>query len=130
DAAYALKKSHPGVIFTSGRRDKASQARAVAQNVAQDRDYLRTTYAANKASGNCQQWVDAHPTATSVEQIAAGLLSVMTALTDAEIGRLSRRRSGGPYPGQPVLPDSDDIMQTIRDLPGLRKFLEKEGHLI
>jgi hypothetical protein len=130
DAAYALKESHPGVIFTSGRRDKASQCRAMAQNVAQDRDYIRTTYAANKASRGCQQWVDDHPTATRVEQIAAGLLSVMTALTDAEIGQLSRHLSGDAFDVQPVIPDSDGIMETIRDLPGLRQFLEKEGHLI
>ena len=38
--------------------------------------------------------------------------------------------SGDAFDVQPVIPDSDDIMQTIRDLPGLRQFLEKEGHLI
>ena len=54
----------------------------------------------------------------------------MTALTDAEIGQLSRHLSGDAFDVQPVIPDSDGIMQTIRDLPGLRQFLEKEGHLV
>lgn len=31
-AAYELKQQHPGVAFTSGRRDKAAQARAMAAN--------------------------------------------------------------------------------------------------
>src|SRR5262249_23488053 len=82
------------------------------------------------SSRNCQQWVDAHSQATSADQIAAGLLETMNALTDTEIGQLSRHLSGDAFDVQPIIPDSDGIIETIRDLPGLRQFLEREGHLI
>ena len=60
DAAYALKESHPAVIFTSGRRDKASQARAMAQNVAQDADAIAPPTPPTRRAATAQQWVDAH----------------------------------------------------------------------
>ena len=43
-AAYALKRAHPSVIFTSGRRGKQDQARAMASNVVQNRGWIRQTY--------------------------------------------------------------------------------------
>jgi hypothetical protein len=36
-AAYELKRLHPEVVFTSGRRDKVGQARAMASNVVRNR---------------------------------------------------------------------------------------------
>lgn len=43
-AAYQLKAKHPGIVFTSGRRDKADQARARASNVAKNRKWIAQTY--------------------------------------------------------------------------------------
>ena len=129
-AAYALKQSHPRVIFTSGRRDKARQCHAMAENVAQPqhRNYIRNTYAPNVASAACQQWVDAHPEAITVDQIAAGLVGVLDGLSDNDVAHLSRHLSGDAFDVQPVLPDVDGIMVTIRNLPGVR-FLEREDGL-
>jgi len=128
-AAYALKAQHPGVIFTSGRRDKADQARAMAQNVAQNRQYIVRTYRNTLVCRLCQQWVDEHPSAVSPQQIAAGLLSVLNSLSDGDAGQLSRHLSGDAFDVQPVLPDIDGIMVTIRTLKGLHQFLEKEAGL-
>lgn len=129
-AAYALKKAHPSVKFTSGRRNKADQARAMASNVVHNRNWIEDTYAASTVSKACQKWVDGHPDAKTQEEIAAGLLSVLDVATDAHLARLSRHLSGDAFDVQPVETDAEAIKKTIRGLKGLDVFLEKEGGLI
>jgi hypothetical protein len=60
-AAYALKKAHPSVRFTSGRRNKAEQAPAMASNVVKNRKWIEATYIASILRTKCQQWVDKNP---------------------------------------------------------------------
>jgi hypothetical protein len=129
-AAYALKKAHPAVKFTSGRRNKADQARAMASNVIHNRNWIEDTYAASTVSKACQKWVDGHPDAKTQEEIAAGLLSVLDVATDAHLARLSRHLSGDAFDVQPVETDADAIKKTMRGLKGLDIFLEKEGGLV
>ena len=129
-AAYALKKAHPSVKFTSGRRNKADQARAMASNVVHNRNWIEDTYAPSTVSKACQTWVDGHPDAKTQEEIAAGLLSVLDVATDAHLARLSRHLSGDAFDVQPVETDAEAIKKTIRGLKGLDVFLEKEGGLI
>lgn len=129
-AAYALKLKHPQVIFTSGRRSKADQARAMSQNVVLQRDWIEKTYSVNKVSLACQAWVDAHPEATSASAIEAGLMSVFNSMDDSELGRFSLHMSGNAFDLQPMEPDIAGIKATIPTLPGYRKFLEKEGNLV
>ena len=83
DAAYALKKAHAAVAFTSGRRSKADQARAMAGNVVLNRQWIEQTYAAGTLRTKCQKWVDENPTKTTQDEVAEGLLSVLDAATDA-----------------------------------------------
>ena len=129
-AAYELKQLHPGVVFTSGRRDKAAQARAMAENCVGQPNWISQTYAPNKASQACQQWVLSNPQATTTQDIAAGLLGTMNALTDAELGQMSRHLSGDAFDIQPTEPDNANIKDAIRALPGLRLFLDREGSLV
>ena len=75
-AAYALKKAHPAVEFTSGRRSKEDQARAMASNVVKNRKWIEQTYASSTLRTRCQEWVDANTDQTTQAQIAAGLVSV------------------------------------------------------
>src|SRR5215510_9057199 len=75
-AAYELKRLHPSVVFTSGRRDKIAQARAMASNVVLNRTWIVETYAVSEASTACQRWVNEHPEAVTQSQIQEGLLSV------------------------------------------------------
>jgi len=128
-AAYALKKEHPDVSFTSGRRDKAEQASAMASNVVLNRKWISQTYATSTASKACQKWVDDNPKKTTKDEIAAGLEGVLDKLTDAELGQLSKHLGGSAFDVQPVAQDADKIKKTIRTLAGLRKFLDKEGGL-
>jgi hypothetical protein len=54
-AAEALLKEYPDIMFTSGRRDLADQARAMAGNVVKKRDWIKKTYMVNAASTACQK---------------------------------------------------------------------------
>jgi len=129
-AAYALKKAHPTVKFTSGRRGKSDQARAMASNVVLNRKWIAQTYFATAVSRACQAWVDKHPDKTTKEEIAAGLLTVLDAQSDAGLSQLSKHLSGDAFDVQPVELDAAKIKRTIRGLRGLDRFLEKEGGLV
>jgi hypothetical protein len=128
--AYELKRQYPAVVFTSGRRDKAAQASAMASNVVLNRNWIKETYASDDASIACQKWVDDNKDKTTKGDIADGLKGVMDGLTDAQLGQLSKHLSGDAFDVQPVDKDADGIKKAIRGLPGLGKFLEKEGGLI
>jgi hypothetical protein len=129
-AAYALKKAHPSVSFTSGRRNKRDQARAMSENVVLNRKWIEQTYAKTIASDSCQRWVDGHPDKQTQQEIEAGLASVIDALPDAEVARLSKHLSGEAFDVQPVTEDAEKIKASIRSLPGLKVFLDMEGGLI
>jgi hypothetical protein len=128
--AYAVTKKHPSVRFTSGRRNKEDQARAMASNVVLNRDWIEETYASSKVSKACQKWVDDNPGKTTKEDIQEGLLSVLNAATDSQLAMLSKHLSGDAFDVQPVDTDAAAIKKTIRGLKGLDRFLEKEGGLI
>jgi len=130
--AYALKQKHPSVKFTSGRRNKEEQARAMAGNVVRDRNrrWIEETYAPSTVSRACQRWVDQNPDKTTQEEVQAGLLSILNAATDAQLAALSKHLSGDAFDVQPVETDADAIKKTIRGLEGLVNFLDKEGGLV
>jgi hypothetical protein len=128
-AAYALKRLHPGLVFTSGRRDKTGQARAMASNVVKNRQWIVQTYRDSEARAACQKWVDDHPAAATQAQIQEGLLSVFNGLTDDQLGRLSNHLSGNAFDVQPVDREAEAIKASIRGLDGLHLFLDKEGGL-
>jgi hypothetical protein len=131
-AAYLLKKAHPSVKFTSGRRGKEDQARAMASNVVKNRKWIEQTYRASEVSGKCQRWVDDHPEKKTQAEIQEGLLSVLNSVTPAELARISKHLSGDAFDVQPLSDGAlaTAIKQTIEGLPGKDKFLEKEGGLV
>jgi hypothetical protein len=129
-AAYELKKAHPAVTFTSGRRDKQEQAHAMASNVVSNRNWIKETYVDSTASRACQKWVDDNKTEKTQDEITAGLKGVIDGLTDPELAKLSKHLSGDAFDVQPVTADADAIKQTIRGLAGITLFLEKEGGLV
>lgn len=131
-AAYALKRAHPAVSFTSGRRSKDEQASAMAGNVIKNRKWIEQTYANSSVRDACQQWVDDNPDKKTRAEIAAGLASVLDEATDSELAALSKHLSGDAFDVQPVDKDAESIKTTIRSLlrPGRDKFLDKEGGLV
>ena len=129
-AAQQLLKEYPDIVFTSGRRDLAGQAHAMAGNVVKKRDWIGKTYAPNEASKACQKWVDDHPEAKTQKEIAAGLLKTLQAL-GPKAGQMSKHLSGDAFDIQPVK-DKDKaeaIKKSIKVLPGVKQFLDHEGGL-
>ena len=131
-AAYALKRAHPAVSFTSGRRSKEDQASAMAGNVLRNRKWIEQTYAISSVRDACQQWVDDNPDKKTRAEIAEGLASVLEEATDSELAALSKHLSGDAFDVRPVDNDAESIKATIRSLlrPGRDKFLDKEGGLV
>lgn len=129
-AAYVLKKAHPSISFTSGRRTKDDQARAMAGNVVSNRKWIEQTYANSQLRTDCQKWVDDHPDKKTQSEIAEGLLIVLSAADETELAKFSKHLSGEAFDVQPVDVDAESIKKTIRGLEGLSKFLDKEGGLV
>lgn len=130
-AAALLETEFPDVVFTSGRRDLAAQAHAMASNVvAAGRDWIARTYLLSDPSSACQAWVDSHPAANTIDDVTVGLLSVLEQFGDDELRHLSLHLSGEAFDVAPI-PGArgDAIQQRIGKLPGLDKFLHKEGGL-
>ena len=129
-AAYALKKAHPSISFTSGRRTKDDQARAMASNVVSNRKWIEQTYANSQLRTDCQKWVNDNPDKITQSEIADGLQMVLNAADDIELAKFSKHLSGEAFDVQPVDEDAESIKKTIRGLEGLSKFLDKEGGLV
>ena len=123
--AQALRQSAPGVVFLSGRRTLEDQARAMAGNVMQNRQYIKNTYASSVASRELQTWIDDHPEAGTAESVAAGLLSVLRALPFGQASQISRHLTGRAFD---LEPGSCTIAQVLALRP--RLFLTHEAGLV
>jgi len=128
-AAYALKRAHPSVVFTSGRRSAADQARAMAANVAANRKWISQTYMPSDTSRKLQKWVDDHKASATAADIEQGLAGVMKGMTAGQLGLLSKHLAGLAFDVKPVQQDAESIKRTLRGLPKLKLFLDKEGGL-
>jgi hypothetical protein len=125
-AADLLKQKHPKLEFTSGRRTVRQQAHAMASNIValKDRKWIGKTYL---AGAKLQTWIDQHPEARTIDQITDGLEQTMNAMPEVELLKISRHLTGRAFDIRPVTKDSVTIKRDIRALPGLHKFLEREG---
>ncbi|HEV7745271.1 MAG TPA: hypothetical protein VGO56_09785 [Pyrinomonadaceae bacterium] len=127
NAAKILLSKHPTIEFTSGRRGIFQQAHAMAGNVVKRRDWIAKTYL---AGAKLQQWVDQHSEAKTVDQITAGLEQVMKAMAPEELMKISRHLTGRAFDVRPVTTNAAAIKADILKLPGLHRFLDKEGGLV
>ncbi len=134
EGAERLQAECPWVVFTSGRRDLEDQAHAMAVNTMHDRQWISQTYLHGQP---LQRWVDAHPEADSTERLAEGLYTVMLALPDADISKLSRHFTGDAFDVRPMQSENglptlygEKIIAAMRELPGIDKVLLKEGRLV
>ena len=127
NAASILHNKYPQLEFTSGRRSIFQQAHAMAGNVVLNRKWIGQTYL---AGAKLQQWVDKHQQARTVDAVTAGLAQVMEAMPEAELVKISRHLTGRAFDVRPVNKNAAAIKADIRALPGLHKFLEREGGLV
>lgn len=126
-AASILHAKYPQLEFTSGRRSIFQQAHAMAGNVIKNRNWIGQTYL---AGAKMQAWVDQHPEATTVDAITAGLEQVMKGMPEVELLKISRHLTGRAFDIRPVTANAAAIKADILKLPGLNKFLDKEGGLV
>jgi hypothetical protein len=128
--AQAMQAKFPGAVITSGLRDLAAQAHAMASNVPANRQWITQTYASDAAKGPLQAWVDANPDATDVDSIAAGLLSVLQGYDAATLHALSWHLTGDAFDVQPSNDTGlhDWLAAQAKSVSGA-KFLDTEGGL-
>ncbi len=127
--ALALHAAHPEVRFVSGRRTLTRQARAMARNILEsgDRHWIANVYV---AAAPLQDWVEEHADAVTVDALAAGLESTLLTMSPADRARVSKHLSGDAFDLRPVHGESEAaVRRTINSLPGLVKFLDREGGL-
>jgi hypothetical protein len=74
--------------------------------------------------------VDQHPEAKTVDAITAGLEQVMKSMAPEELMKISRHLTGRAFDVRPVTKNAAAIKADILKLPGLHKFLDKEGGLV
>jgi len=131
-AAQELKRAFREIVFTSGKRDTAGQASAMAENivVSGNRNWIKETYAASTATTKLQKWVDENDKATTKDAIAEGLQKTMDAMTESERRLISKHLTGDAFDVQPVEKDADKIKDAMKKLPGVTKFFDKEGDLV
>jgi hypothetical protein len=103
----------------------------MARNVIMQRRWIGATYKATFERDVLQSWVDRQPLQASIEQIADGLAAVLAAWPIERLAKISSHFTGEAFD---VRPESGAragrITSFIRALPGLDKFLEREGGLV
>lgn len=108
--ARELLAAFPEVTFTSGRRDRDQQARAMARNVVEpskiypggDRKWISREYIYRPIAVALQQWIDQNPRAFTLGQVANGLSGVLKGFSDEECGKFSLHMSGDAFDLLPV----------------------------
>lgn len=137
--AVIVLAKHPGIVFTSGRRDVRDQARAMAENtIRYGTDWLGQTYKNQAMVQALVTWTHTHPDrASSVGLMTDGFYRT---LIDDQAGSLTQfphvrgdafdiqcpRFASGQIDEQTV----SSIRRTIETLPnalGLQLILTKEG---
>ncbi|MDE2022073.1 MAG: hypothetical protein KGI71_04180 [Patescibacteria group bacterium] len=133
-AARALLDAHPTVRFTSGRRDLWAQAQAMAVNTMLNRHWIGQTYLRGTT---LQTWVDQQPAVVTLDQLTVGLYDQLCAWRQADLDTLSRHLGGDAFDVSPMIDEhgiptdeGQEAIHTIMGLPGLDKFLSREGGLI
>lgn len=134
DAAADLAIAHPDAVFTSGRRTRREQARAMAENIAKStRQWINRTYKLSAVRDACQAWIDKHPEAQTLDALEAGLSSVLDGFTPNDLAHLSKHLSGEAFDVKPVDGLSGRMIlmalrQVVRKHGGT--LLEKEGGIV
>lgn len=129
NGAEMLVRHFPDVVFTSGRRDKWGQAKAMASNVLDAASWVRKTY------------IHPEPYQGIVEIRLAGLsehfYGIMMRMSDVEVSRISKHLGGLAFDIDPTPWVNDDelneggkeLLAFIKTVPKVEKVLTREGGL-
>jgi hypothetical protein len=130
-AAVSLRDAFPSVKFTSGRRTRHDQARAMAARIVVDFQHVGHTYKPNDVTRAVQSWVNAQRGIRTEAGFVAGLLRLFGRFDDGAMMQLSRHFSGRAFDIQPV-PGADGtrLVTFARRLPGLRSICGPVGDVL
>lgn len=125
----------PEAVFTSGRRDIADQAEAMAANVVLNRNWIRETYRISPLSAACQSHVNELGPHLTQEDLANGFRAVMNLSDPSQLRLLSWHLIGQAFDIQPTTElkaHADYLRQLVSARitdGGIGKVLTMEGGL-
>lgn len=126
----------PAAVFTSGRRDIADQAEAMAANVVLNRNWIRETYRVSPLSTACQNHVNLLGPHLTQEDLANGFRAIMLLADLGELRALSWHLAGDAFDVQPTT-ELQEHADYLRQLAAARisdggagKVLTTEGGLV
>ena len=140
-AAQMLGETHPGIVFTSGRRDLRGQARAMAENtIRHGVGWLNSTYKDKEMVGQLEEWMEANLDKTASKlQMTEGFYQTLVTLQSGRLTQFPHCRGDAFDIQCPRFADGriDEqsvslIKRTIEALPvelGLQLILTHEGSL-
>jgi hypothetical protein len=123
DKARQLELLAGNVVFTSGRRTVAQQARAMATNETESPGYIQSTYAESEAKEALLAWLAANPGADK-PTMTQGFTDVLNGLTPDQQIKISRHLTGRAFDIQPNSASEDQVNSLEPQL-----FLTTEGGL-
>jgi hypothetical protein len=130
-ACRQFEWAFPSVQWLSGRRDRDSQARAMAPHVVRDRQWISKTYL---QAAHLQTAVDFHPEAQTVDQVSALLFTTMLGMSDDELAKVSDHMIGMAVDLVPMIfgdgdptPTGQAALKWMHDYPCTKRVLTREG---
>lgn len=130
-ACRQFEWAFPHVQWLSGRRDRASQAAAMAPHIARDRRWIAKTYL---HAALLQTAVDFRPEAQTVEQLSSLLFETMLGMSDGELAKVSDHVVGLAVDLVPMVfndgdptPTGQAALKWLHDYPYTKKVLTREG---
>jgi len=138
-AAQLTRAAHPGVVFTSGRRDVRGQARAMAENtIRHGVGWLNSTYKNKEMVQQLEDWMEEHLDQTaSSKQLAEGFYQTLVTMQAGRLAQFPHCRGDAWDIHCPRFADGriDElsvslIRRTIEALPvplGLQLIVTREG---
>jgi len=137
--AVLVLAAHPGIVFTSGRRDARDQARAMAANtIRYGVDWLGQTYRNRQMVGELEGWIAQHlDQSASLTLMTEGFYRTIVATQAGQLAQFPHCRGDAfdiQIPrfgsGQIDEDETNRIRRTIETLPvglGLQLILTREG---
>lgn len=130
-----VRSRHPGIVFTSGRRDPLDQSRVMAENtVKYGRNWILKTYKPSPIIDTLCDWLDQNPSKRDAKLITHGFYECLLACHSGHLTKLSKHLTGdawdAAWPGDELGKQICADMQINMPVEYyLDKIIDREGGL-